>query len=127
MAIKIILLSAILGIIALLVFDSIPSNQDFNNCLSQISINYTRITNIVRQRQWTGDRFCNAAHAQMLVDQACVQNVMDSRITARYIFWISPNRVNINKVLREYNRQCWDQQVPLYELDLIADDSPSGL
>ncbi|KKR49446.1 hypothetical protein A3A55_01590 [Candidatus Roizmanbacteria bacterium RIFCSPLOWO2_01_FULL_40_14] len=118
MAVKILLLVGFLAVIALFLFDSLPSSKEFDTCLNQINSNYSRISSIGRQREWSGDRFCNTAHAQVLIDNICVQNVINSRFTGRFIFWVSPSRVNINKTLRDYNRQCWDLQVPLYELNL---------
>ena len=119
MLVKILLLAGVLTIIALLLFDSLPSIQEFNTCLGQMSTNYSRISSIARQKNWSNDRFCSTAHVQLAVDLVCVQNVIDRRMTARYVFWIAPDRININKTLRDYNRQCWDQQLPLYELNLV--------
>ncbi|MCR4263134.1 MAG: hypothetical protein NUV98_00250 [Candidatus Roizmanbacteria bacterium] len=125
MAVKILFLAGILGVIALLIFDTLPSTQEFDKCLNQMSANYGRISSIVRQRDWNSDRFCNATHAQLLVDRVCVQNVIDTKLTARFVFWTSPSRVNINKVLRQHNQQCWMQSVPLYELNIVEEDSTS--
>lgn len=120
MGAKIIMLTCILGVIALLVFDSHPSSQEYQSCLNRINANYARIKNIIQERGWTSERACNAQYVQLSVDLPCVENVNNTTFTGRYVFWLTPARVEINKTLRDHNAQCWTKTLPLYELDITG-------
>jgi hypothetical protein len=118
MAVKIILLSIILGIILLLTLDALPGNEAYNTCLMQMKANYSTITNHARGRNWNQEDKCKATYKQITLDQQCIETVKENYLTARYIFWLSQYRPQINSVIRNHNQYCYDYKISLYEIDV---------